>query len=59
VSERALRDGIMLKQAALDDARITGVLSADEISQALNPSRYLGSSNAFIDLALASYRYPS
>lgn len=59
VSERALRDGIMLKQAALDDARITGVLSADEISQALNPSRYLGSSNAFIDLALASYRYPA
>ena len=55
-SERALRDGIMLKQAAVEDSRITGVLSADDISQALDPSRYVGSSDSFIDRAIGSYR---
>ena len=55
-SERALRDGITLKRAAVEDSRITGVLSADDISQALNPSRYVGSSDSFIDRALGSYR---
>ena len=58
-SERALRDGIMLKQAAIEHTRISDILSQDEISQALNPSRYVGSSNAFIDRALGSYRFQS
>jgi len=57
-SERAMRDGITLREAAGADPQIAGVLSADEIGQALNPSRYLGSSDAFIERALWSYRSP-
>ena len=58
-SERALREGITLRRAAVEDARISRLLSSEEIELALDPSRYLGSTDAFIDRALASYRNPS
>ncbi|MBW8770975.1 MAG: 3-carboxy-cis,cis-muconate cycloisomerase [Gemmatimonadetes bacterium] len=58
-SERALREGIPLQRAALDDARISSILSADDVNRALNPSRYLGSADAFINRALASLPDPS
>jgi 3-carboxy-cis,cis-muconate cycloisomerase len=56
VSERALRDGITLQRAAAEDARVSHLLSSEEIERALDPSRYLGSTDAFIDRALASFR---
>jgi 3-carboxy-cis,cis-muconate cycloisomerase len=55
-AERALRDGITLEEAAVEDTCTAGVLSADEIDRALDPTRYLGSADAFIDQALASFR---
>jgi 3-carboxy-cis,cis-muconate cycloisomerase len=55
-SERALRDGITLRQAALDDTRITAVLSAHEIGWVLDPAQHLGSANDLIDLTLETYR---
>jgi len=56
VSERALREGITLESAASEDARISATLSREELERALDPSQYLGSNDAFIDRALASYR---
>ena len=59
VSERALREGITLQRAAAEDPRISSILSHDEIARALDPARYLGSTDAFIDRALASFRRQS
>ena len=55
-AERAVRDGITLEEAAVEDTCTAGVLSADEIDRALDPTRYLGSADTFIDRALASFR---
>lgn len=55
-ADRALRDGITLQRAALEDARIAGVLSAAEIGWTLDPARHLGSSNDMIDFALELFR---
>ena len=55
-SERAIREGITLERAALEDTRISDILSTDEIEHALDPARYLGSTDALIDRALASFR---
>jgi 3-carboxy-cis,cis-muconate cycloisomerase len=54
--DRALRDGITLQEAAIDDTCTAGVLSREEIERALDPTRYLGSTDLFIDRALASFR---
>src|SRR5579859_2954194 len=45
-----------LRQAALDDGDVRAVLSTEEIAVALDPAQYLGSSDAFIDRALAAYQ---
>jgi 3-carboxy-cis,cis-muconate cycloisomerase len=58
-SERAMHKGITLQRAAAEDTRIAGILSAEEIERALDPTRHLGSTDTFIDLAIASYRHPS
>jgi 3-carboxy-cis,cis-muconate cycloisomerase len=55
-SERALRDGITFQRAAIEDTQISETLSHDEIEHALDPAHYLGSTDAFIDRALASFR---
>jgi 3-carboxy-cis,cis-muconate cycloisomerase len=55
-SERALRAGITLRQAALDDTRVTAVLSAHEIGWVLDPAQHLGSTSDLIDLALETFR---
>lgn len=52
---RALESGNDLRQAALVDEHIHTALSAEEIDEALDPSRYLGSTDALIDRALADY----
>jgi len=55
-SARALREGITLQRAAAEDTRIASILSAESIERALDPSRFLGNTDALIDLALASFR---
>jgi len=55
-SARALREGITLQRAAAEDTRIASILSAERIERALDPSRFLGNTDALIDLALASFR---
>ena len=54
--ERATTTGDDLRQAALADERIRAVLSPQEIEEALDPERYLGSAGVFVDRALAAYR---
>ena len=45
-----------LRQAALEEVHVQSILSPEEIDRALDPGAYLGSTDAFIDRALASYR---
>jgi len=54
--DRALRDGITLAEAAVEDTCTAGVLSREEIEQALDPTRYLGSTNDLIDVALSGWK---
>ncbi len=58
-SERALREGITLQRAALEDTRIGGVLSPQEIEWALDPARHVGNSSEMIDFALEMFREQS
>src|SRR5205085_12605612 len=41
--DHAIKSGVHLRQAALDDAQVGAILSPAEINTALDPSRYLGS----------------
>ncbi len=52
----AVKSGISLRQSVLAEARVCSILSIEEIDRALDPAEYLGSTNAFIDRALAFYR---
>ncbi len=54
--DRAVRSGVHLRQAALEEVQVHTILSLEEIDRALDPSGYLGSTDAFIDRALAAYR---
>jgi len=54
--ERAREQQTSLLTTALAEEAITTRLTADEISGALDPASYLGSTDAFIDRALAGYR---
>jgi 3-carboxy-cis,cis-muconate cycloisomerase len=54
--DQAARSGSSLRQIAQADEQVCAQLSSEEIERALDPSRYLGSTNTFIDRALASYR---
>ena len=45
-----------LRQAALEDQQICAILSPEEIDQALHPANYLGSTDAFINRVLETYR---
>lgn len=56
ICENASRSGIDLRQAALATAQVRAILSLEEIEYALDPGEYLGSTDLFIDRALASYR---
>jgi len=49
---RATAGGTNLERAALDDAAIRAALSPEQIGAALDPSTYLGSTDAFIQRAL-------
>jgi 3-carboxy-cis,cis-muconate cycloisomerase len=54
--DQARTAGSALRQAAHDHPRISAAMSSDAIDQALDPAAYLGSADALIDRALASYR---
>jgi 3-carboxy-cis,cis-muconate cycloisomerase len=54
--DRAVKSGMHLRQAAKEEVQVQSILSPEEIDWALDPAAYLGSTNAFIDQALASYR---
>jgi 3-carboxy-cis,cis-muconate cycloisomerase len=56
VCEQAAQSGITLRQAALMSAEIRASLSPEAIDCALDPSRYLGSTDVFINRALETYR---
>jgi 3-carboxy-cis,cis-muconate cycloisomerase len=54
--DRAVSSGAHLRQVALEDADMQTILTVEEIDRALDPGTYLGSTDAFIDRALRSYR---
>lgn len=45
-----------LREAARRDERVRAVLTEEELERALDPAGYLGSSDVYIDRALAEYR---
>jgi 3-carboxy-cis,cis-muconate cycloisomerase len=55
LSDRVTRSGVHLRQAALEEVQVHTLLSLEEIDRALDPGAYLGSTDAFIDRALAAY----
>jgi 3-carboxy-cis,cis-muconate cycloisomerase len=55
-SRAALASGRPLAETAVDDAGIAAHLSVDEIAEALDSNRYLGSAEAMIDAAVAEAR---
>jgi len=56
VSARAARGDVTLQEAAAAEDRITAVLTEDDLMRALDPGSFLGSTDAFIDRALAAFR---
>ncbi len=52
---QAVKSGTQLREVAMAETRVHGVLSSEEVDSALDPASYLGSTNTFIDRALASY----
>jgi len=54
--DRAVRSGVHLRQVALEEVHIQTILSPEEIDRAFDLGAYLGSTDAFIDRALRSYR---
>lgn len=55
ISKQVTGSGKNMRQAALEDGQVRAVLSPEEIDNALDPTYYLGSTDAFIDRALAAY----
>ncbi len=53
---RAMESGRPFRDELSDDSEIRAQLSADRIDAVLNPDSYLGSADAFLDRALASWR---
>ena len=55
ICDHAIMSGRSLRQAAQADEQVVALLSSEEIDHALDPSRYLGSTDTFINRALATY----
>lgn len=53
---RAREGGTSLREAAKADEQIRAVLTPEEIASALDPANYLGSTDTFIDRALAGFK---
>lgn len=54
--KQATTAGAHLRQTAMQDAQVRAILSPGEIDHVLEPARYLGSTDAFIDRVLEDYR---
>jgi 3-carboxy-cis,cis-muconate cycloisomerase len=54
--KRAITSDKMLEEVALANGQVRAILSPREIAQALDPARYLGSTDRFIDRAIEEYR---
>jgi 3-carboxy-cis,cis-muconate cycloisomerase len=54
-SRRAADTGRPLRDELVEDETVLAALSVEEIDRALDPERYLGSAEAFVDRALARY----
>jgi 3-carboxy-cis,cis-muconate cycloisomerase len=54
--DQVIGSGGNLRQVALADAQVRAILSPDEIDRALDPAGYLGSTDVFINRAIAAYR---
>jgi 3-carboxy-cis,cis-muconate cycloisomerase len=55
-SHRTLESGRSLREELLAEPALREVLSPEEIDAALDPARYLGSAEEFVDRALELYR---
>jgi 3-carboxy-cis,cis-muconate cycloisomerase len=55
ISKRAIDEGTSLGDVARADTRIRSVLDAATLDRSLNPEAYLGSTDRFIDRALAAW----
>ncbi|HXZ03997.1 MAG TPA: lyase family protein, partial [Ktedonobacteraceae bacterium] len=53
---RAVSSRVHLREVAVEEEQVLRFLSLEEIDRVLDPGAYLGSTNVFIDRALASYR---
>lgn len=53
--ERAVSSGVPLRQVVLEDESVLEILSLEKVDRALEAGAYLGSTNVFIEHALASY----
>jgi 3-carboxy-cis,cis-muconate cycloisomerase len=51
----AASSGVHLHQVSLEDEHVKTLRSPEEIDRALDPGKYLGSTDTFIDRALSSY----
>ncbi|MEA2596228.1 MAG: 3-carboxy-cis,cis-muconate cycloisomerase [Thermomicrobiales bacterium] len=56
MTERGLAEGTDLHTIAVADERVRSVLPTEAIDRAFDPRAYLGSTERFIDRAIASYR---
>ncbi len=54
--DSVIGSGKSLRQAAQGNREVSAILSQEEIDNALDPARYVGSTQAFIDRAIRSYR---
>jgi 3-carboxy-cis,cis-muconate cycloisomerase len=55
-SHRSLEGGTSLREELISGPKLSEVLSAEEIDDALDPAGYLGSAGEFVDRALRLYR---
>src|SRR5436305_14900984 len=53
--DQAVKSGVVLRQAALADVQVRAILSPEVFDKGLDPGRYLGSTDAFIDRAPVAY----
>lgn len=55
-AQRAQQSGRSLRDELSEDPEVGGQLSSEDLEAALDPDRYLGSADAFIDRALEAWR---
>ena len=55
IGKQTSGSGKTLREVALESGEVRAALSPEEVDAALDPTRYLGSADVFIDRALAAY----